>query len=103
MKTIDIKSLLIGFLLCACGFLTVGATPAELQAEHEKAFKSGKSYSNTSTYTTKQYEVGKFQASSVFVRDGLDPHNGGFVLTTIIDSQTGRVHFRKKSYPSSFN
>ena len=26
MKTIDVKSMLIGFLLCAVGFLTIGAT-----------------------------------------------------------------------------
>ena len=26
MKTIDVKSMLIGFLLCACFFLTIGAT-----------------------------------------------------------------------------
>ena len=29
MKTIDVKSMLIGFLLCACGFLLTGSAPKE--------------------------------------------------------------------------
>ena len=31
MKTIDVKSMLIGFLLCAVGFLTIGATKIDSQ------------------------------------------------------------------------
>jgi len=30
MKTIDAKSMLIGFLLCAVGFLTIGSTDSGL-------------------------------------------------------------------------
>ena len=35
MKTIDVKSMLIGFLLCAVGFLTIGAGTMESAGAYE--------------------------------------------------------------------
>ena len=42
MKTIDVKSMLIGFLLCACFFLTVGATDTKKEADGFSLPMSGK-------------------------------------------------------------
>lgn len=89
MKTIDVKSMLIGFLLCAVGFLTIGATSysqAQAQAAQQRATRP----------------VGMYQSSSVFIRDSYDPRTEGYVLTTVINTLTGKVAVRYKYDESTY-
>ena len=73
MKTIDVKSMLIGFLLCAVGFLTIGAT-------------------DNNGY-------GKYQVSTATFASDISQRN---IYVTVIDTQTGRVHSRKKYKESTY-
>ena len=85
MKTIDVKSMLIGFLLCACFFLTIGATDEDIQYQQKKGYRP----------------IGQFQASSVFVRGGAYDDDD-YVLITVIDTQSGFIVGRDKNHYSSY-
>jgi hypothetical protein len=73
MKSIDVKSLLIGFLLCAVGFFTIGAT-------------------DNNGY-------GKYQVSTAtFPNEAPVDHSGNDknIYVTIIDTKDGSIHSLRK-------
>ena len=85
MKTIDVKSMLIGFLLCACFFLTVGATD---EVESMQWNVDGKVIvEDVEGNLIIDSNNGRYQLSTCT--------NNTYVEETIIDTRTGKIISRE--------
>ena len=84
----DIKMFVIGFLTCACLFLIMGQTTLP-----------GLPMGQVGKVTKADSQIGRYQASSVFVSSNL---GSNLILTTIIDTRTGEIAKKNKSITKSY-